>query len=98
MRQPKKTPYRVRNWGEYNAGLVKRGNLSIWIEEDLARAWEEKEKTGERGRPQDYKDSWIELILMLGMVYHLPLRQLEGFVHGRPRYCHTCRHRVDRQA
>jgi hypothetical protein len=82
MRQTKKAQYRVRNWREYNAGLVKRGSVSIWIEEDIARAWQEKEKTGERGRPKDYQDSWIELILMLGMVYHLPLRQLEGFVQS----------------
>ena len=80
MKQAKKTHYRVRNWREYNAALVKRGSLDIWIDEDIAKRWESKEKTGERGRPEEYQDSWIELILTLAMVYHQPLRQATGFV------------------
>lgn len=80
MRQTKRPKYRVRNWGEYNAALVKRGNLDIWVDEAVARSWESQEQKGERGHPEVYRDSWIELILTLGMVYHLPLRQLEGFV------------------
>jgi Transposase DDE domain len=82
MRQTKKATYRVRNWSQYNAALVKRGSLEVWVDESVAKAWQRKEKTGERGRPEAYKDSWIELILMLGMVYHLPLRQLEGFARS----------------
>jgi hypothetical protein len=82
MRQTKKAEYRVRNWKEYNAGLVKRGSLEIWIDEDIVKSWESQEQTGERGHPEVYKDSWIELILTLGMVYHLRLRQLEGFMQS----------------
>lgn len=82
MKQAKKAPYRVRNWSQYNAALVKRGSLEIWVDEAVAQAWTSKEETGERGRPEAYKDSWIELILTLGMVYHLPLRQLEGFAQA----------------
>ncbi|KAF1004445.1 MAG: hypothetical protein E5299_02387 [Burkholderia gladioli] len=28
-----KTRYRVRNWAAYNAGLINRGNVTIWIDE-----------------------------------------------------------------
>jgi hypothetical protein len=80
MRQAKKAKYRVRNWREYNAALVKRGSLTVWLDEEIARSWENQAHTGERGHPEVYKDSWIELILTLGMVYQLPLRQLEGFI------------------
>ena len=27
-----KKPYRVRNWAEYEAGLQRRGNLTVWFE------------------------------------------------------------------
>jgi hypothetical protein len=82
MRQAQKTKYRVRNWGEYTAALVNRGSLDIWIDEGTLKDWESQEQTGERGHPKVYKDSWIELIVTIGMVYHLPLRQLEGFMQS----------------
>ncbi|KAF1010199.1 MAG: hypothetical protein E5299_01739 [Burkholderia gladioli] len=28
-----KARYRVRNWAAYNAGLINRGNVTIWIDE-----------------------------------------------------------------
>ena len=40
MKQTKKAKYRVRNWSEYNAALVKRGSLDIWIDEAMAKDWE----------------------------------------------------------
>lgn len=105
MRKPKETQYRVRNWREYNATLVKRGSLEVWVEEAVAKAWERKEKTGERGRPEEYRDSWIELILTLGMVYHQPLRQVTGFAQSLvklsgwcvnvPHFTTLCRRRKD---
>lgn len=27
--------YRVRNWPEYNAGLIERGNVTMWIDEGV---------------------------------------------------------------
>jgi hypothetical protein len=61
---------------------VKRGSLDIWIDEAMAKDWESQEQTGKRGHPEVYKDSWIELIVILGMVYKLRLRQLEGFMQS----------------
>jgi Transposase DDE domain len=82
MRQTEKPKYRVRNWPQYNAALVQRGSLTVWVDEAIAQSWKSQAQTGERGHPEVYKDSWIELILTLGMVYHLPLRQLEGFMQS----------------
>jgi hypothetical protein len=28
-----KARYRVRNWAAYNAGLINRGNVTMWIDE-----------------------------------------------------------------
>ena len=32
-------PYRVRNWKEYEAGLRRRGDLTIWFSEDAPSDW-----------------------------------------------------------
>jgi Transposase DDE domain len=90
MRQTKKTEYRVRNWNEYNKALEQRGSLDIWVDEDIAKQWETKEKTGERGRPEEYQDSWIELILTLAVVYHQPLRQVTGLVKSLVKFMNWC--------
>ena len=29
-----KSPYRIRNWSEYEAGLKKRGDLTVWLSDD----------------------------------------------------------------
>ena len=34
-----KSPYRVRNWPEYEAGLRRRGDLTIWLSEDAIKTW-----------------------------------------------------------
>src|SRR2546428_5447463 len=52
----KKTEYRVRNWREYNAPLVQRGCLTIWVEEGIARQWENDQKSGKRGASKKYTD------------------------------------------
>lgn len=90
MRQAKKAEYRVGNWSEYNKALAKRGSLDIWIDEDVVKTWESNEKTGERGRPEAYRDSWIELSLTLGMVYHQPLHQVTGFAQSLVKLTSWC--------
>jgi hypothetical protein len=39
-------------------------------------------KTGARGRPQEYSDLSIETALFIREVFHLPLRQTEGFMNS----------------
>jgi hypothetical protein len=34
-----KSRYRVRNWAEYEAGLKKRGNLTVWLSDAALDAW-----------------------------------------------------------
>jgi hypothetical protein len=46
MKKTKKNTNRIRNWKEYNAELVKRGSLTIWVEEEITQQWQEKEKSG----------------------------------------------------
>lgn len=31
--------YRVRNWTDYNHALIRRGSLTVWIEEATLQAW-----------------------------------------------------------
>lgn len=35
QRQEPKGKYRVKNWPAYNAGLIARGDVTIWMEQDL---------------------------------------------------------------
>ncbi|HKR40738.1 MAG TPA: IS5/IS1182 family transposase, partial [Paraburkholderia sp.] len=51
-REPKGA-YRVRNWPEYNSGLVALGNVAMWIDEGvLTNAAEPGAR--KRGRPCIY--------------------------------------------
>ena len=79
-RETKKVQYRVRNWSQYNASLVERGSLEVWIEEDVLANW--KPQTSgprRRGGQVQYSAGAIECMLTLGAVLSLPLRQTEGF-------------------
>ncbi len=46
MRYPKrsqyrytKSPYRIRNWPEYEAGLRRRGDLTLWLSDEAIKSW-----------------------------------------------------------
>ena len=34
-----KTKYKVKNWREYEAGLRKRGDITVWFDEVAIDAW-----------------------------------------------------------
>jgi hypothetical protein len=74
--------YRVRNWSAYDAALVSRGALAIWISQEAIEAWEGERKAHVRGRPQAYSDLAIETALTLKEVFHLTNRGAEGFVRS----------------
>ncbi len=74
-----KTRYRVKNWREYEQGLRARGDVTIWFGKDAIAAWIPRGKR-KRGGQREYSDLAIETALTLRMVFHLPLRQTEGFV------------------
>lgn len=77
-----KKQYKVRNWREYNQALVDRGNVELWVSEEALRAWEEQFKAGKRkrGKPRTYSNIAIETALIIQQVFHLTLRQTEGFL------------------
>jgi len=77
---PYKTKYRVTNWATYNQALVDRGGLGLWISPEAISSWNAKPSDRRRGGQSKYSNLAIETALTLGLVYHLPLRQTEGFI------------------
>jgi IS5 family transposase len=76
----KKKQYRIRNWPEYNAALVQRGSLTVWLDDEAVDGWHNRQKSGGRGASCTYTDSALVCALTLQMVYHLPLRATEGLL------------------
>ena len=74
-----KVKYRVRNWPAYNRGLKQRGDLTVWLPTDLADVWSYQGRP-KRGAQYTFSAIAIQTVLTLRMIYHLPLRQAEGFV------------------
>ncbi len=74
-----KTRYRVRNWPDYERGLRSRGDVTMWFSDEAVAAWTPL-PTGLRGGQRQYSNLAILTSLALRMVFHLPLRQTEGFV------------------
>ncbi len=98
-----KRTYRLRNWTEYNAALVERGSLTLWVSDDVLEAWRNHARTGRRGSPQTYTDTAILTMATLQEVYHLTLRGAEGLLSSvikllgvelaTPDYTTLCRRR-----
>ena len=65
--------YRVRNWREYEAGLQRRGDLTLWLDEAAIAGWHAPRRTTPGGQAR-YSDAAIELVLMLRLVLPPPLR------------------------
>src|SRR6266481_2117652 len=77
----KKTPYRIRNWPAYNAALIGRGSLTLWVDEEALRSWRYTGPT-QRGAQYVYADAAIKCVLTLRAVYHLALRAAEGLARS----------------
>ena len=76
-----KARYRVANPSEYNESLRQRGDLTVWVSDDVARKWSSpRRKT--RGGQARYTDLEIEICLTLRVVFRLPLRQTQGFMRS----------------
>ena len=75
----KKRTYRIKNWPEYNKSLIQRRDITLWCSEDAIGSWVLPNE-GKRGRPRMYSDEAILCALMVKVVFHLPLRALEGFL------------------
>ena len=81
-RHPKyKTSYRISNWPEYDTSLRDRGDITLWISHEAIEAWTPP-PNGKRGAQPRYADIAIETALSLRLLFHLPLRQSEGFLRS----------------
>jgi hypothetical protein len=76
-----KSQYRVRNWPEYETGLRRRGDLTVWLSDETLDAWRET-PSGKPGGQRTYADIAIEAALTIRMVFHLPLCRTEGFLRS----------------
>ena len=79
-----KTQYRVGNWQAYERALVQRGDITLWFSANAIDAWRPS-LSGLPGGPRKYSDVSIETALTLRLIFHLPLRQTEGFLAVDPR-------------
>ena len=74
-----KKKYRVGNWRAYERGLRARGDVTVWFAEEALSTWTPPPPRC-RGGQQRYSNLAILTALTLRMLFHLPLRQAEGFV------------------
>ena len=68
---------RIRNWPAYEAGLQRRGDLTLWVDEAALAGWRAPRRSTPGGQPVD-ADLAIEAVLSLRLVFHLALRQAAG--------------------
>ena len=74
-----KMKFKVANWAEYEAGLRRRGSLTLWMTAEALSAWQAAKRTTRGGQPR-YSDLAIETALTVGLVFGLRLRQTEGLL------------------
>ncbi len=76
-----KMKFKVTNWPEYEAGLRRRGSLTVWVTSEALSNWQApRRKT--RGGQHRYSDLATETGLTLGLVFGLRLRQVEGLLES----------------
>lgn len=71
-----KMSFKVQNWAQYEAGLRRRGSLTLWIEEAALDRWQ---SCGANGQCR-YSAAAIQTCLMLRVAFKLALRQTEGLM------------------
>jgi len=69
----------VTNWASYEGALRERGDITVWFDEEARHAWNAP-PSGRPGGQRRYSDLAIVTSLSLRAIFHLPLRQTEGFV------------------
>jgi hypothetical protein len=72
-----KARYRMPNCPEYDAALVQRGSLTVWLTDEAIAGWRAP-TTGKRGDQPVYSDLAIETGLALPVVLRCGLRQSKG--------------------
>jgi hypothetical protein len=103
--QMDKQQYRIRNWSDYNKGLVDRGRITLWFDEKSIQSWFCTTPTGKKGRPCVYSDEAIICLLLIRAVFKLDFRKLQGFAASLvellkldiiiPSYSQICRRQAE---
>ena len=79
----KKQPIFKRDWANYNESLKNRGDMTIWLSQDVIEQWYEKDRIYDgTGTPNLYSDMAILTVHEIRQVFKLPLRQCEGLVNS----------------
>jgi len=73
--------FRVTNWPEYEAGLRRRGSLTLWLTPEALSSWQAPRRKTRGGQPR-FSDLAIEAALTLGLVFGLRLRQTEALLES----------------
>jgi len=76
-----KKKYKVTNWSSYDRSLVNRGDITLWLSEEVLQSWNDCPEQA-FGRPRLYSDLAIETALSLRLIFKLPLRQTEGLLRS----------------
>jgi hypothetical protein len=93
-----------RNWREYNKKLVQRGSLTFLIDPKVMKTLLPQAQKKRKGRPLEFSDQLILLLLMIKIHYKMPYRMLEGFARfffeqfkkmKVPTYSLTCKRAKD---
>jgi Transposase DDE domain len=74
-RIPKKS-FKAQNWSAYEAGLRRRGGVTLWIEDAALRCWP---SCGPGGQAR-YAGAAIQTSLMMCTAFKLPSRQTDALM------------------
>ena len=78
-----KQKYKLSNWSDYNAALRSRGDITVWLSEAAIAQWYVEGRVYDgTGTPIWYSDFAIITCHEIRQVYHLPLRQTQGFINS----------------
>ena len=75
-----KKEYRLRNVKYYNESLVKRGDIRLWVDDEVLENWYAEPEENDTLFQRVYSDDCIKCGLRLRALYQLPLRALQGFL------------------
>lgn len=74
-----KVTYKPRSWSDYNKSLVQRGNLNLWVNDEVIEHWLAP-VCSKRGAPRQYSDLAITTMLELKYLFNLTFRATQGFL------------------
>ncbi len=73
---------RKRNWQHYNRQLVQRGSIHFLIDPKAIETAKTNNLQGKMGRPLQFSDQLILMLMMIKVHYLLTYRALEGFANS----------------